>query len=110
MSVSYFVRYDGSAEDAEEFIRYYAETHGEFMKAYPGIRKAVIHLPTDWNDPEPINRGDVFLLGEFQFDDEAALDAALASQARKDARGDAHNFPPFHGRVTHQAMKTVVLF
>ena len=43
-------------------------------------------------------------------DDAKALDVALRSDARKDAREDFAGFPAFEGEVTHQAMKAEVIF
>jgi hypothetical protein len=81
------------------------------MRAYPGIRSATLHVPVEgWAEPLPVNRGETFLLGEFQFASLDALNSALASEARIRSRGDANRFPPFEGRVTHQAFKRVILF
>jgi uncharacterized protein (TIGR02118 family) len=111
MSVRYFVRYEGQSQDTERFIDYYVGTHGEFMKGYPGIRAAVLHLPVSgWKDPMTIVPGNDFLLAEFKFDSVDALNAALASEARVRAREDAKRFPHFEGKVTHQALTTKVLF
>ncbi len=111
MSVGYFVRYEGHSQEPDRFVDYYINTHGKFMRDYPGIRSATLHLPVDgWHDPMTINRGTSFLLGEFQFDSVDALNAALASEARVRAREDAHRFPHFEGKVTHQAFKKTILF
>ena len=111
MSIGYFVRYEGQSQDPKRFVDYYIDTHGKFMRAYPGIRSATLHLPVEgWHDPMTINRGTSFLLGEFQFDSVDALNAALASEARVRAREDAHRFPHFEGKVTHQAFKKTIMF
>ncbi len=111
MSIGYFVRYEGRSDDTERFLDYYLNTHGTFMKAYPGIRSAAVHLPVEgWRDPMTINPGNAFLLGEFRFDSVEALNAALASEARVRAREDAKRFPHFEGKVTHQALKKTILF
>jgi hypothetical protein len=44
------------------------------------------------------------------FNDIPALNAALASPARADARHDFGNFPTFKGDVTHQAFVSEKLF
>lgn len=110
MTVGYFVRYEGQSNEPEKFLDYYAKTHGQFMRAYPGIRSAILHTPVAWHDPLPINAGSSFLLGEFHFDSPESLDAALASEARVRAREDAARFPHFDGKVTHQAFRRAVLF
>ena len=50
------------------------------------------------------------LLAQMTFDSAADLDAALRSQARREARDDFHRFPPFEGEVTHEAMTGTVIF
>jgi uncharacterized protein (TIGR02118 family) len=111
MSIGYFVRYEGQSKESERFVDYYLNTHGAFMKDYPGIRSATVHMPVDgWTDPMTINPGNAFMLGEFRFESVEALNHALASEARVRARGDAGNFPHFEGKVTHQAFKKIVLF
>jgi uncharacterized protein (TIGR02118 family) len=111
MSIGYFVRYEGASNERDNFLDYYMNTHGKFMRDYPGIRSAIVHLPVDgWKDPLPINPGKSFLLGEFTFDSVDSLNAALASEARIRAREDAKRFPHFDGLVTHQAFKKTVLF
>ncbi|MGO4406233.1 EthD family reductase [Bosea sp. RAF48] len=111
MSIGYFVRYEGQSSEPERFVDYYMNTHGSFMKGYPGIRSAIVHLPVEgWHDPLKINPGTSFMLGEFTFDSVDALNAALASEARIRAREDAGRFPHFEGKVTHQAFKKHILF
>lgn len=50
------------------------------------------------------------LLAQMQFDSAGDLDAALRSQARREARDDFHGFPAFEGEVTHEAMTGTVIF
>ena len=50
------------------------------------------------------------LLAQMVFDSSEALDVALRSTARRDARNDFHNFPAFDGDVTHEAMAAKVVF
>lgn len=102
--VSYFVSYRGCSPEPEAFFDYYTSTHTPLLAELPGIRRLVVHAPVGWNDPFPVNRGDCLLLAQMTFDSPAALDAALASEARARARADFQRFPPFEGSVTHQAM------
>jgi hypothetical protein len=44
------------------------------------------------------------------FDDAAALNAALQSDARLRSREDFKNMPAFLGEVTHQACEAEILF
>ena len=102
--VSYFVRYCGESPEARAFLDYYVGTHAALLAELPGIRRLVVHLPTRWNDPFPVNRSGCLLLAQMTFDSAPALDAALASDARARARADFQRFPVFEGTVTHEAM------
>ena len=104
MSVSYFVRYD--IECSREFLRYYREKHVPILRRWPGLRRVTLHTPLDWNDPFPVNRGKVALLAQLEFDSEEAMNRALASRGRAEAREDFKRFMTFEGTVTHQAMKS----
>jgi uncharacterized protein (TIGR02118 family) len=104
MSVSYFVRYEGTAENGAEFLRYYREQHAPILARFPGIRGIVLHTPTECTDTFPV-RGDRFmLLAQMIFDSEEDLDRALQSEARAEAREDFGRFPRFEGTVFHQAV------
>jgi uncharacterized protein (TIGR02118 family) len=107
--VSYFVSYRGASSDPEAFLRHYSGRHAEILKSFPGLRGLVLHTPVASRDPFPVNPGGRILLAQMQFDSAAALDAALASEARARARADFGAFPPFDGTVTHQAMGATVL-
>ena len=104
MSVSYFVRYRGSAADPEAFARYYRERHAAILGDFPGLRGLVLHRPIAALDPFPTRPGDAFFLAQMTFDSAEHLNRALASEARARARADFANFPTFEGEVTHQAM------
>lgn len=108
--VSYFVRYQGVATDPVAFTEYYAAQHAAILKRFPAINSLILHTPQHWTDPFQIRAGGAQLLAQMTFDDADALNAALASEARKDARADFSRFPPFSGEVTHQAMKSRVIF
>lgn len=102
--VSYFVRYEGKAENAQAFLGYYREKHVPILARFPRIRKIILHVPAAWNDPFPVKEGNCALLAQMVFDSKRDLDAALASPARNEARGDFASFPAFGGEVFHQAM------
>ena len=106
MSVSYFVRYDITARDVEAFVDYYRTRHVAVLSAWRGLQRVVLHTPVDWNDPSTVNRGSAVLLAQLEFDSIEALNEALASPGRAEARRDFARFPPFEGTVTHQAMRT----
>jgi hypothetical protein len=44
------------------------------------------------------------------FDTPADLERALKSEARRRAREDFGQFPKFSGKVTHQAMRSRIIF
>jgi uncharacterized protein (TIGR02118 family) len=104
MSVSYFIRYDISASDQDAFLRYYKDHHVGILSRWPGLCRVVLHTPVEWSDAWPVNRGRALLLVQLEFDSAEVLHAAFASPERAEARADMANFPPFEGRVTHQAL------
>lgn len=108
--VSYFVRYRGQAADPAAFTDYYAQHHASILRRFTGIRSLVLHTPQAWNDPFAVKAGGSLLLAQMTFDNPAALDASLRSDARKEAREDFARFPAFQGEVTHEAMLATVLF
>lgn len=108
--VSYFVRYRGRASDPAAFARYYATEHAAILRGFPGIRSLIVHRPVQWRDPFPVQPSGSALIAQMQFDSVAALDAALASEARRHARDDFARFPPFHGDISHEAMTGTVIF
>ena len=108
--VSYFVRYRGSSSDPHAFHAYYEGQHAALLRQFPDIRSLVLHRPAHSTDPFPVRRGDTFLLVQMQFDSASDLDTALRSEARRRARDDFHEFPPFSGEVTHEAMIAKMVF
>jgi len=104
MSASYFVRYEGQAENVEEFLRYYREQHAPILARLPGIRGIVLHSPVAWHDPYPVKPDRFMMLAQMIFDSAEDLDRALQSDARAEARGDLAHFPRFEGKVYHQAV------
>jgi uncharacterized protein (TIGR02118 family) len=103
MSVSYFVRYEGAAENADEFLRYYRERHAAVLARFPGIRKIILHTPIEWKDRFPVRPDRFMLVAQMMFDSAEDLNRALQSDARADARADFANFPRFQADVYHQA-------
>jgi len=71
--VSYFVRYEGQAENQEEFVRYYRERHAPILARFPGIRSIVLHQPAEWHDRFPVNPDRFSLLAQMIFDTEDDL-------------------------------------
>jgi uncharacterized protein (TIGR02118 family) len=108
--VSYFVRYRGLASEPDAFRAHYENRHAAILRRFPKIRSLILHQPTSWNDPMPVRQGETFLLAQMKFENAGELDAALRSEARREARDDFHCFPAFSGEVTHEAMIGKVVF
>lgn len=104
MTVSYFVRYDIEIGDLDAFMRRYREVHVPMATRWPGLRRMVLHTPIAWRDPFPVNPGRAVLMAQLEFENEAAMSAALASRERAEAREDFKKFPRYAGTVVHQAM------
>lgn len=104
MAVSYFVHYEGESADPARFLEYYRTQHAAILRRFPGILTLNLHTPIAWSDPFAVNQGRNTLLAQMRFESREALDLALRSEARADARDDFNNFPEFHGTVYHQAM------
>lgn len=108
--ISYFVRYRGSAADPAGFVDYYTTRHAAILKEFTGIRALSLHEPVVWNDPFPVHPDGTALLAQMTFDTPVDLDHALQSEARRRAREDFGRFPKFCGEVTHQAMRSRIIF
>jgi len=84
MTVSYFVRYEVEAPD--EFIRHYRDRHVPILARWPGMRRILLHTNLKVQDNAP------------------------ASPERAEARRDFQGFPPYEGKVFHQAMAQEEVF
>ena len=107
-AVTYFVRYRGVPQPQEDFVAYYREQHAKILLEWPGLRGLVLHMPTSWDDPFPIEDDATDFLAQMTFANAQALAAALQSKARAEARADLANVT--RGRpmsVTHQAMRSL---
>ncbi len=105
MSVSYFVRYKGKAENPRAFVDYYRAHHAPLLWQFPGIRNLILHHPAEFQDPFPVSPGGELMVAQMIFDTVEDLNRALASEARVRARDDFANLPGFTGEITHQAMQ-----
>ena len=105
MSVSYFVRYKGKAENPRAFVDYYRNSHAPLLWKFPCIRNLILHHPVDFDDPFPVSPGEELMVAQMVFDTLDDLNRALASDARARARDDFANMPGFTGEITHQAMQ-----
>ena len=110
MPVSYFVRYEGQAENPAAFLAHYRNHHVPLLARFPGIRRIVLHAPLAWNDPYPVKPDRFSLIAQMIFDSLADLERAVGSEARAAARADFAQFPPFDGAVYHQAAQSEEVF
>ena len=110
MSVSYFVRYDIDAPDLKGFLERYRKVHVPLVAKWPGLQRMTMHMPADWKDPFPVNRGKAVLMAQLEFGSIEAMDKAFASRERAEAREDFKRFMTFEGTVTHQAMRSEEVF
>jgi len=108
--ISYFVRYRGAATDPAGFVEYYANHHTSILKEFTSIRSLALHEPVGWHDPFPVHPDGTALLAQMTFDTPGDLERALHSEARRRAREDFGRFPRFSGEVTHQAMRSRLIF
>ena len=106
MSVAYLVIYEGSPENPDAFIDYYISHHLPIIWTWPQIRSIEVDLSTEESDALA-NPTDVFMIARFIFDTMDDLQAALASPERILAREDSYNFPPFQGKMSHQAVRII---
>ncbi|WP_254536900.1 EthD family reductase [Halomarina litorea] len=72
--------------DFEAFREYWLEEHAPIAAELPGLRRYTVSFP---DDPD---RSQYDGLAELWFDDRAALDAALASEAGEATATDLANF------------------
>ncbi len=108
--VSYFVRYRGSAADPSAFIARYRDQHATILRRLPQIKSLVLHTPVAFRDPFLVRSGSSALLAQMIFESPAALDAALQSRVRGEAREDLAHIGAFDGEITHEALSGEVIF
>jgi len=106
-AVTYFVRYQGITRDPATFVEDYSGRHVAILSRWPGIRRIVLHVPTQWHDPHPVRPDRSDLLTEMTFANEEAFREALRSEARTLARLDTVNLKHGDALVTHQAMRSL---
>ena len=100
---SYVVRYYLPADDPAASQRWYLANLPPLQASLPGIRGISCYLPLAERTGGPPSPG--YLLGnEVAFDDVAAFNLAMASEARQALRRRSKHLPPFSGRSTHYPM------
>jgi len=106
-AVTYFVRYRGLSQPQDDFVDHYRTCHAKILGQMPAIRRLVLHLPTAWRDPFPVQADGTDFLAEMTFSSAQDFAAAVQSQARALARDDLANLPRGSAVVTHQAMRSL---
>ncbi len=74
----------GTPEDPQEFDRHYREVHVPLARQLPGLRAYTLSRTTG----EIAERDGSYLIAELDFDDRAALNAAIGSPAGEAATAD----------------------
>lgn len=105
-AVSFFVQYDGPAEDPAAFHTYYRNHHVPIVFRMPGIRSVTYYLPQ--SDKPPVIGRSVERLQIVQavFDSADEFLKMRQSSQRKEGLRDFENYPKFEGPVTHQVMRS----
>ncbi|HEY2888734.1 MAG TPA: EthD family reductase [Candidatus Limnocylindrales bacterium] len=85
-----FRRPDGGPEATAAFEQAYAETHLPLVVETPGLRAFRLHRVSEALGAET----DLVLVAEMDFDDRAALDAGLASDAMRAAGRNLRQIAP----------------
>jgi uncharacterized protein (TIGR02118 family) len=103
-AVSFFVQYDGPAEDPAAFHAYYRSHHVPIVFRMPGIRSVTYYLPTKMQPP-PVGRAvERLQIVQAVFDSADDFVKMRQSAERKEGLRDFDNYPKFEGAVTHQVM------
>lgn len=103
---SYLVAYVGQAVDHGAWLTHYLNRHVPLMLRLPGLRELEVCTRLDWSSGLPGPREDAVQRNKVVFDDPAALEAALHSDARREMRRDFEASPPFQGGSVHYPMHT----
>ncbi|MDQ3880747.1 MAG: EthD family reductase [Chloroflexota bacterium] len=75
-------------EDAAAFDAHYRDVHLPIVQRYPGLRE----LRLSRTSAPAGGRSPYYLMAEMLFEDRAALDAAVASDAGRESARDLRNF------------------
>ena len=103
-AVSFFVQYDGPAQDPEAFHAYYRSHHVPIVFRMPGIRAVAYHLPTPFAGPAIGHVVSRLQIVQAVFNSSDDFVAMRKSGERKEGLRDFENYPKFEGAVTHQVM------
>lgn len=105
-AVSFFVQYDGPAEDPNAFHTYYRDHHVPIVFRMPGIRSVSYYLPTSAKGPAIGQQVQRLQIVQAVFDSADEFLKMRQSGERKEGLRDFDNYPKFEGPVTHQVMNS----
>ncbi len=105
-AVSWFVQYNGPAQDPQAFHAYYRVHHVPIVLRMPGIRSLNCYLPVAETLSTGLKSVNHLLLVQALFDDMESLLAMRRSPQRREGLRDFDNYPAFEGPVTHQATRS----
>lgn len=103
MPVPYFVTYKGRARHHAALVERYRRKHVPILRTWPCIRGVSLHAPSQWRDSQSGVPADVAFVAQTKFDDIDAVQLALASETRLQARYDLVKFPPIEVPMIRQA-------
>lgn len=101
---TYFVSYEGQADDDEAWLAHYLRHHPPIMKKLAGLRKLEVYSRIDYSSGLDIERSRALQRNIVMFDSERQLNDALDSPVRAELRADYDGFPAFTGASPHGAM------
>jgi uncharacterized protein (TIGR02118 family) len=105
-AVSFFVQYDGPAEDPAAFHAYYRSHHVPIVFRMPGIRSVTYYLPASVKPPAVGRAVERLQIVQAVFDSADDFVKMRQSAERKEGLRDFDNYPKFEGPVTHQVMRS----
>ena len=101
---TYFVSYEGRADDDELWLAHYLRHHPPIMTKLPGLRRLEVYSRMDCRSDLDIEQSRALQRNLVVFDSEDRLNDALGSPVREELRADYEGFPRFEGTSPHGAM------
>jgi hypothetical protein len=100
-TLSYWVEYEGPAEDPQAWHRHYNAHHPKLLAQFPGIRAIEIYTPVFVTCGLDLSERPCLQRNKTVFDDAASMNAAMRSPVREALRHDFHSLPAFRGAAHH---------
>jgi hypothetical protein len=99
--LSYWVEYEGPAEDANAWHGYYNANHPPLLAQLPGIRGIEIYTPATIVCGLPLPERGCLQRNKTVFESAEAMRDAMCSPVREALRDDFRGLPPFEGPAHH---------